>query len=253
MKLIISIVLTSISFVANFLCSAELVPSAQVDFYFLRHGETWANRAQIAQGAVNDDRTLLTPEGIQVAEKEAKIFSDYLQNNNILVDFVLVSPMRRTNQTANIFLKHFDPVEINENAFAFGPQPWGELDGQSLYTIVPGTEYPAVEYAYINRDWKPAPCAEFPESESVNETAKRVLQGVCEEYAKLTHWNPTKKWSVVVVTHSDVIKPLLEHITGSLPKGRIPNCRVYHMTMTGIDEATSLPRMEFIQTIEEKK
>lgn len=222
------------------------------NFYFLRHGETWANRAQIAQGALNDERATLTSEGIQVAEQEAKKFSAYLKDNNILIDCVYVSPTKRTNQTAKIFLNHFIPRFINEAARIFGPQSWGELDGQSLNTIVPGTECPAIEYGYINRDWKPAPCAEFPESESQNETTERTLRGVCEVYTEQTKINQKKQWSVVVVTHSDVIKPLLEHITGSLPTGRIPNCKVHHIKMAGIDRATSLPCMKFIQTIEEK-
>lgn len=251
MKLIISIVFACLSLV-NFLIATERTASEKIDFYFLRHGETWANRAQIAQGALNDDRATLTPEGIQVAEQEARVFADYLKDNNILIDGVYISPMRRTNQTAKVFLNYFTPSFIDEAAKAFGPQPWGELDGQSLYTIVPGTQYPAIEYAYINRDWKPAPCAEFPESESVNETAARTLRGVCEVYSELTTINPSKRWSVVVVTHSDVIKPLLEYITGALPKGRIPNCRVFHMTMSGIDPATSSPCMEFIRTIEKQ-
>jgi exopolyphosphatase / guanosine-5'-triphosphate,3'-diphosphate pyrophosphatase len=225
-------------------------PQMQVNFYFLRHGETWANRLQIAQGVLNDDRATLTPEGIQVAEQEAKTFSNYLKNNSILIDGIYISPKKRTNQTAQVFLNHFTPGFIDEAAQAFGPQPWGELDGQPLNTIVPGTGYTAVEYAYINRDWKPASSAEFPASESVNETAKRALKGICEVYSELSKNGPMKNRSIVVVTHSDVIKPLLEYITGSLPKGRIPNCRVYQLKMSGIDSLTLSPRMEFIKTIE---
>lgn len=225
-------------------------PKMQVNFYFLRHGETWANRLQIAQGALNDDRATLTPEGIQVAEQEAKTFSTYIENNNILIDGVYISPTKRTNQTAQIFLNHFTPGFINEAAHAFGPQPWGELDGQPLNTIVPGTGYTAVEYAYINRDWKPAPSAEFPASKSINETAKRTLQGLCEVYTELKKNGSIKNRSIVVVTHSDVIRPLLEYITGSLPKGGIPNCRVYQFKMSDIDSVTLSPRMEFIKTIE---
>lgn len=225
-------------------------PQMQVNFYFLRHGETWANRLQIAQGALNDDRAALTPEGIQMADQEAKTFSNYLENNSILIDGIYISPTRRTHQTAQVFLNYFTPGFINEAAHAFGPQPWGELDGQPLSTIVPGTGYTAVEYAYINRDWKPAPSAEFPVSESVNETVKRALKGICEIYSELKKNDPMKTWSVVVVTHSDVIKPLLEYVTGSLPKGRIPNCRVYQFKMSDIDSVTLSPRMEFIKTIE---
>lgn len=226
-----------------FLSATTFSYAEKIEFYILRHGETWANREQIAQGALNNYKATLTLEGMQVADKEAAIFANYLNENHISIDKVYVSPAIRTNQTAQMFLQYFTPSFIDRSAKAFGPQPWGILDGQSLNTIVTETGDKAVDYAYINRDWKPASCEEFPESESVNETTQRVLLGISDVYQKLIAIDPAKEWTVVIVTHSDTIKPLLEYITGELPKGRIPNCKVHRISMSGLDESTRLPQL----------
>lgn len=230
-------------------CSIGLLNAEQLNFYFLRHGKTWANVAEVAQGTLNDERSTLTPKGLEAAVVEAKIFGDYVCKNKIHIDHMYVSHARRTQQTAEQFLTHFKPDYIDFASKPFGPQPWGELEGQSYLDIVPGTEFTADEYAYINRDWKPVPCEEYPESESVNETAKRTLQGICDLYINLLKINPEKKWNVVVVTHGDMIKPIMEYITGELPVN-VPNCKVYHIQMSGIQQSSNLPSLQFIKTID---
>lgn len=239
----------AVPMVLFFICAiGELLNAQQVDFYFLRHGQTWANVDEVAQGTLNDERATLTPNGLEAAIVEAKIFDDYICSNEIHIDHMYISPARRTLQTAEQFLVYFKPDYIDFANKPFGPQPWGELEGQSYLDIVPGTEFAASEYAYINRDWKPAPCEEYPESESVNETAKRTLQGICGVYSNLLEIDPKKKWIVVVVTHSDIIKPIMEYITGEFP-AKIPNCKVYHIQMSGIEQSSNLPSLQFIKII----
>lgn len=227
---------------------AASLTAGDVNFYFLRHGKTWANAAGLAQGTLDDERAQLTPEGIDSAKKSAKVFSGYLSANNFKVDRMFVSPVMRTRQTAEIFLEEFDPEDKDFSSSIFGPIAWGELEGQSFNTIVPDIGHTAADYSYLNKDWKPATSLEFPQSESVNVVAQRAFQGVSEIYSRLMSIDSEKKWNVVVVTHCDIIQPLFEHATGKISND-IRNCKVFHLRMTKIDEVTGLPHLLFIQKI----
>ncbi len=68
-------------------------------FFFVRHGQTAANKAGLKQGTINTPNTYLTDLGKEQARELADHF-DFSQ-----LDRLFVSPLVRTKQTAEILNK----------------------------------------------------------------------------------------------------------------------------------------------------
>lgn len=82
----------------------------QADFevYFLRHGETFWNRAKILQGSVSD--TMLTRRGVRMAECTA----EGLRRLGVRFDRVYASPYRRAKETAEVIARAYGLEVIPE-------------------------------------------------------------------------------------------------------------------------------------------
>lgn len=101
-------------------------------FFFVRHGQTAANKAGLKQGTINTPNTYLTDLGKEQARELADHF-DFSQ-----LDRLFVSPLVRTKQTAEILNKKSQlPVEIDDRLLEIS---YGDWDGQENAKLM--AEYP---------------------------------------------------------------------------------------------------------------
>lgn len=85
----------------------------------MRHGESLGNQKRIIQGRTNDYGLSETGKKQikKVAERISKEFHD--------IDKMIVSPTKRTRQTANIIHNEIGrevPIEINKSIIEFNPR-----------------------------------------------------------------------------------------------------------------------------------
>ena len=76
--------------------------------YFVRHGESEANQRGIFAGQKED--SVLTEKG----KEQARATAQEIENENLKIDKIVSSPLKRTKETAEIIAKEigFDVLKI---------------------------------------------------------------------------------------------------------------------------------------------
>lgn len=93
-----------------------------INFYFIRHGQTFANQKGIKQGAINSPMTYLSPEG----KKQIYILSKNL--NISFANKIFASPLHRTKETVSILNKNINlPVYYDKRLIEIS---YGNWDGK---------------------------------------------------------------------------------------------------------------------------
>ena len=175
-------------------------------FFYVRHGQTDWNLARKMQGGQTERP--LNETGIQQAEETRKILEEKE------FDIVIVSPMKRAIQTAEIILDNRNVPIITEERLR--ERKLGELEGN------PVTEQCEEEIwdCKLNKSYK--------NGESVLEFEKRVLEFIEEAKEKY------KDKTVLIVAHGGVAKVFKKYLYG-VPKNN--NLNQYVMKNCEIIEA----------------
>ncbi|MBA3992844.1 MAG: histidine phosphatase family protein [Cyanobacteria bacterium DS2.3.42] len=173
-------------------------------FFFVRHGQTDANLAELAAGAGWDIE--LNATGLAQARALAEsVAIEHFRS----VKTICVSPMIRARQTAEIINEVINApvVEIEEL------REWhlGEWERRSWHEL---------DFRVGNP----------PGGESNEEFASRVIKGLT---TALTHPGP-----VLIVAHGGVWHRIARHL--ELPYGEIENCALKHLKRPHKDEVWSL-------------
>lgn len=157
-----------------------------MDIYVVRHGQTDYNKKHVFQGRIDIP---LNETGIEQAKKTA------LKFENIKVDMILVSPLKRAIQTAD-YINDITkaPIQIEERLIE---RCFGDMEGQQ------------------NReDWNIKMMLDYNENytneniEPIKELFERVykfLDDIIEKY---------KDKTVVLVTHGGVSQPIECYFNG---------------------------------------
>ena len=174
------------------------------NIYFVRHGQTKANKLQLLFGHLDWD---LTKEGIRQAKKAAKHLVEVGLKPTSSFHYIISSPLKRTRHTAKIIAKSlvragFTPAPrliIDKNLIEKSEGVW---EGKSFWDV--RQEDPKNYLQWIKDPFNNKP----PKGESVKDLNKRV---------KDFHKTVLKKYSgksIIVVSHSGPIRLFLLNLLG---------------------------------------
>ena len=161
----------------------------------MRHGESLGNQKRIIQGRTNDYG--LSETGKRQIEKVAERISNEFHDINKMI----VSPTKRTIQTANIIHDKIGkqiPVEIDNSIIEFNP---GILAGHTH-------EYNAVKYPKYYKIWKQRGDLDgIPGAEKGNNLQARVI-------AFLMRYIDEENFNDIIVAHAGYNRCLVNTIEG---------------------------------------
>ena len=207
-----------------------LVPD-RTAFYFVRHGESEANRDGVIQGRLDAS---LSDVGRSHAESAAKWFADKG------VDLVLSSPLRRAMETARPIGAVADGGEV------VALQELVELDtgvfsGKKLSEIE--EENPAEWLRFQRYSWESVPEAE--RIASLQNRARRVWRRLVNESVK-------GRRTIVSVTHGGMIQWLIRgsfgrHAHAWMPIFTAKNCGIFRLVVIPAPARDSLPASFFAE------
>lgn len=170
----------------------------QQPFIIIRHGETEANAAQVASGAVD---TPLTALGREQAALARAVVEALVETPAIRPTFFVHSHLSRARDTASIInqtlsLPMFEDADIGEQNFGdLQGRPWAEMRNHRAEQIDP------------------------PNGEAFADFYTRIIRGVNNSFTRQTGLP-------VLVSHGGVFSALYR-IMG-LPHVQTHNCEVYH-------------------------
>ncbi|GAY72333.1 histidine phosphatase family protein [Lentilactobacillus kosonis] len=158
------------------------------NFYFVRHGQTAANKAGLKQGIVNTEITNLNDVGRQQANQ----LHDHFEIS--FADLVIASPLQRTIDTANILNQAANLEVVTDDRLL--EISYGDWDGQTNASLQ--SNFPDLFDPVLN-DVLPAYAA-IANGETFQQVIYRVKQFMMD-YAKQF---PTG--NLIVVTHGFTVK-----------------------------------------------
>jgi uncharacterized phosphatase len=166
-----------------------------MELYLVRHAQTDYNKTHRIQGSQIDSE--LSIEGLEQTRKIAQRLKD------IHFDLILSSPLKRTRKTLEVILKvhakiFCDSVVKVENDLI--ERDWGSASGMYWKDV----------------DFENLP----PDSESQVQVLNRVIK-LLE-----SHYNQNSDSKVLIVTHSGVIRALLDNL---FPEA---NCKITNVSLT---------------------
>ena len=176
-----------------------------IKIYFIRHGETEENKKGRIQGRKDFP---LNEKG----KLQAKQAGQYLKEHNITFDAIYSSPLTRAYETASI-IKDILKLDLNiQKEFAFIERDFGSSEGKivSKENFIPILNDTAegLEKSY--------------------EIQERVYNGL------MAILDNTKCKSILIVSHSHVIKALLTKLDKNLPFSTpIVNCALNYFLYDG--------------------
>lgn len=207
------------------------VPEPAV-FYFVRHGESEANRIGMIQGRLDPE---LSEKGREHAEAAGRWFADAED-----VDLVFTSPLRRAAETA---------VAISHAAGLPEPEPLDdlvELDTGIFSGIVFSqieAEHPTEWRKFQRYSWESVPKAERIES------LKRRAMAVWDRLIAETR---TGRRRIVCVTHGGMIQWIFRASFGTcdyawMPVLRTSNCGIFALAVAPAPAVNDLPASFFAE------
>lgn len=162
--------------------------------YFVRHGETKANKLRLLFGHLDLD---LTQEGIKQASHAAFKLTKIVQKERI--DFILTSPLKRAQHTAKIISRKLKIKKIimDNNLIEKSEGLW---EGRNFWEVRKNDS--KNYYRWLKNPFKNKP----PKGESVEDLNKRVksfYQSILKKYSGKT---------IIVTTHTGPIRLFILHL-----------------------------------------
>lgn len=197
--------------------------SGRADFYFVRHGESEANRSQVIQGRQNAP---LSDGGRAHARAAGEWFSGKQ------IDSVYCSPLDRARETADILCRRAgfsapkpDERIIELDTGLFSGLAYGEIKDR----------YPAEWNRFQAESWEGV-----PEAESIASLRARAF----EFWQYLISEANEGMRSTVTVSHAGMIQWLIKVTVGSarwMPLFAVSNCGIFHFTVQPVRAGTEGP------------
>ena len=165
--------------------------------YFVRHGQTKANKYHLLFGQLDWD---LTKEGVKQAKKAAmrlaKIRAGFKPALAERIDCIISSPLKRANHTAKIIAKklRIKKIVLNKNLMEKSEGTW---EGKNFWQV--REKDPKNYYHWLKNPFRNRP----PKGESVIDLNKRVKRFYKNIVGKYNGKN------IIVVTHSGPIRLFL--------------------------------------------
>lgn len=188
------------------------------EFYFVRHGETFANAQGLLQGTSDDEITFLDGAGKQQARQLRESF------DLSIADRFIISPLNRTQQTAEILNVELQlPLSFDDRLKEISYGAWDGLSKNELQTQYPDAFEP--EYNDLVPDYEKIARG----GESFNKVIERVgdfLADASEKY-------PDEK--IVVVTHGFTIKAAVINVLNLKDPQIIPEPENLRLTLIRIE------------------
>ncbi len=162
-------------------------------FYMIRHGQTEANKLDIAAGSFDSP---LTDDGILQAKSAANVISKYASE----ISYITHSNLSRAKDTANFINKEiglpiYEISDLSEQNFG----EWCGMDWSTMRQKITSGENP-------------------PKGETLPQFYKRALNGIsisCD----------TQKGTPLIVSHGGVFDAFFEHY--NMPYIDVKNCTLY--------------------------
>ncbi len=184
-----------------------------IDFYFIRHGQSVANREHRIQGR---SESPLSPEGRRQA-KESAHWLAALQSINGLYS----SPLARSLETATLIGKTLgQKVQVDQLLIELDTGIFSNLTAEEAML-----RYPVEWTRFQSYSWEGVPQAE---------SIKSLAQRATAYWQKLIGWaNDRQGGAFLSVTHGGTIQWLLKCTLGARPRWMplIPasNCGIFHL------------------------
>ncbi len=167
--------------------------------YFIRHGETIANRGGLIFGHLDVD---LTKKGIKQANAASSRLLKLLEKKNETVDYIISSPLKRAKNTAKIISKKIKIKDILIER-DFIEKSEGAWEGKTYVEIEKNDPISFSKWYNDLTSFKPE------NGESMKDLQKRIVR-VKNKLLK-TYRNKT----IVVVSHAGPIQLFLLHCLDS--------------------------------------
>lgn len=163
------------------------------EIYVFRHGETYDNVNRVFSGW-RDSK--LTDKGIE----QAQILADKLKNKHI--DICIVSPLSRSQDTAEIALKYHDDIlyEVDQRIIE---RNYGDLQGTSKEKLMKENQELAIKY---RRSYDVPP----PHGESMKMVEERVFP-FCEEMIERARKN---NLNIAISCHGNSMRAIRRYFEG---------------------------------------
>ncbi|KOY75228.1 Phosphoglycerate mutase [Apilactobacillus kunkeei] len=193
------------------------------EFYFVRHGKTFANQQGLKQGTINSEITYLSDLGKQ----QAQHLHDHFDIS--FADKIYVSPLQRTKDTADYLNAGVGlPIEKDERLLEIS---YGKWDGQSNAELM--NTYPEVFDEEL-KDVLPS-YASLADGETFEHVEQRVGEFMEEIAAKypdgkfilVSHGFTVKSAMLVALKQQDDPMSVIEPDNTSVTKIRLKNNQYY--------------------------
>ena len=191
----------------------------------LRHGESAWNKENRFTGWVDVD---LSEAGVQEAQRAGRFMKQYLSEQNVKLDQVFVSILRRAVRTLWIGLEQMEEFTLPvTTSWRLNERHYGALQGLNKSETakkygeeqvkiwrrsydVPPPEMSAAEQSEQKKIacFRSVPAAEFPNGESLATTLARVMP----------FWNESilpalqKGQNVLIVAHGNSLRSIIQHL-----------------------------------------
>ncbi|CAI2579296.1 Phosphoserine phosphatase 1 [Apilactobacillus kunkeei] len=193
------------------------------EFYFVRHGKTFANQQGLKQGTINSDITHLS----DIGKQQAKHLHDNFDVS--FADKIYVSPLQRTLDTADYLNAGVGlPIEKDERLLEIS---YGKWDGQSNAELM--RTYPEVFDDEL-KDVLPsyAPLADGETFEQVYNRVKEFMEEKASEnpdgkFILVSHGFTVKSAMLVALKQLDDPMSVIEPDNTSVTKIRFKNNQYY--------------------------
>ena len=169
--------------------------------YVVRHGETIWNAENRAQGRIDIDLT-------EAGKEEAYDLQDLIEE--ISIDFVFSSPLKRAKETAEILINNRLPVIIDDRLIE---RSWGQNEGKLLSEID------------TSNCWDVSLNTDINDIERIQDFMQRIADAI--EDMKMRYYGR----NILIVSHSAVVR-VVHYLLGRIPDDgdlsriNIPNLRI---------------------------
>lgn len=168
-------------------------PKNLLRILLIRHGQTEWNRVERFRGRVDLD---LNEQG----KKQATLLANKINNDGYNIKYIITSPLKRAQQTANILAEynHFS-VRVEEGLIDINYGDWQGLSPEEA-----NERFPELYSLWLNEPQT----LRFPHGEGLNDVCQRATQVIKQLI------NESNNTTLVMVSHKVVCKVLMCYFMG---------------------------------------